>query len=487
MLHNLVPIKQPLLIIGHIAYVILAFLACYFYLERTIFVDLAFHTFHLLNNDWFAIQNQRFGAIFTQIFPLVAAKLGLPLKGVLLTYSLGFVVYYYSIFLLCTKLIKNQYFAIIMLLFSTLLVMDTFYWVQSELPQGLAFLLLFFAILTKKQQLANFKLWQIFVLLIMIVFLAYFHPLLVIPFTFLVAFFFVDKKGLVAKKLLIGVFGAMIVTLVLKNLLKTNTYETSALGGLKNFITLFPDYFFLKSNYNFIKWCLTDYYYLPILLGLLIGFYIKQKLLTKLGLVLSFTIGYLLLVNVCYATTPYQFYMENLYLPLSIFVIIPLVIDVFPTIIYKKSFITIFAFVIFVRVLHIGLNSHKFTARLNWNKQMLAQTKAYDSSKFLINEKDVPLDILWMTWGSSYESLLLSTLENPNAPRTFLIDENPDRFLWTLHKTQTYFTKWGAFDYDKLPKQYFNFTDNRKYLILEKEQVYRKRYNLPIMKKVIRD
>lgn len=128
--------------IGSITYIILAILAVILYIERTAFLDISFHLFYILKDGNFAIQNNRFGAFMTQLFPLIGSKIGLPLDVIMKLYSVGFVLYYFSIFLIITKFLKVQKFGIVLLLFSTLMVADTFYWIQSELPQGIAFMIL---------------------------------------------------------------------------------------------------------------------------------------------------------------------------------------------------------------------------------------------------------------------------------------------------------------------------------------------------------
>jgi hypothetical protein len=76
-----------------------------------------------------------------------------------------------------------------------------------------------------------------------------------------------------------------------------------------------------------------------------------------------------------------------------------------------------------------------------------------------MSEKEVPMDTLIMSWGSSFEFWLLSSLRNPDAPRSIVIDEDPARFDWTLSNNTAFFTEWGIYPYADLPKRYFNFTD----------------------------
>ncbi|MBL7777254.1 MAG: hypothetical protein JNK66_03030 [Chitinophagales bacterium] len=58
--------KLPMWISGVVMLMLLG-LSAYFWLERSTYMDMAFHTYAILQSKWFAIQNQRFGAGFTQL------------------------------------------------------------------------------------------------------------------------------------------------------------------------------------------------------------------------------------------------------------------------------------------------------------------------------------------------------------------------------------------------------------------------------------
>lgn len=58
-----------------LAYLILLLFAILFYKERSAYVDSAYHLFHIIKDDKFAIQNYSFGTFFTKLRPLLARKL----------------------------------------------------------------------------------------------------------------------------------------------------------------------------------------------------------------------------------------------------------------------------------------------------------------------------------------------------------------------------------------------------------------------------
>ena len=61
-------------LIGAISYAFLLILAYVYYKERTLWGDIPYHVFHILKDDNFAIQNNRFGAVLTQWIPLVLGR-----------------------------------------------------------------------------------------------------------------------------------------------------------------------------------------------------------------------------------------------------------------------------------------------------------------------------------------------------------------------------------------------------------------------------
>lgn len=200
------------------------------------------------------------------------------------------------------------------------------------------------------------------------------------------------------------------------------------MSGLKYIWLLFPNYFTITSNINFIKYLILDYYLLLLLSVFMFAFYIRQKQYKKLILVGCFFFGYLFIVNISYPNGTNQYYIENQYLILSVFLLIPFVFDVIPTINYKYQLIG-FSLVAVISLIRI-YNAHEiYTTRLNWNRQFLAKTATLENKKLIVNKDNVPMDILMANWSSSFEFWLLSTIENDTS-RSVIIVDNKDEITW---------------------------------------------------------
>ena len=440
-------------------YLILAFFALFFYLERTAFVDISFHLFYILKDGTYTIQNNRFGSIFTQIFPLIGSKVGLSLTSIMKLYSVGFVLYYSIIFLIITRLLRSNRFGVLMVLLSTVMVTDTFYWIQSELPQGLAFMVLYFALIysTLKNQLV--QKWYFYpIQYAFLIFLVFFHPLLAIPFIFCSLFVFIHFKniGYLFKS---GLLFYLII-LIIKSLFFKTAYDSNAMGGLSNFVRLFPNYFSIPSNIQFLLDLAQKYYILSAMLVFMIYMYNKTKQYIKMGLMVSFFIGYTLLVNVSYPEGASDFYIENLHLPLSIFVIMPLVFD-FPKLSASKI-LAFLSLIVLVRVSHIAVNHTIYTQRIKLLQNYLNETYSEDNKKIVTSEDHFPMDTLIMSWATPYEIWLLSTTQLGET-RSIMITDNVKEVEWTAGSRDKFVTKWGAFHYSELPKQYFILNDTSTY------------------------
>ena len=444
---------------GIVTYFLLLVLAWIYYVERTTFLDSAFHLFYIIKDGDFTIQNFRFGAFITQSFALVPVKAGLDLSTVMRLYSIGFVIYYFVIFVVITKILKSYKWGLALILLNILMVNHTFYWMLSELPQGIAVMLLYFAIISKLPDRSTKYDWIIFPLLaFMIIALVFYHPLMLFPFLFTSLFVYWQKPHL--RTYIKGGVLLFILVLGMKSLFFNTAYESNATGKVKNFISFFPDYFSLKSNKIFLTTLFKEYYMLVILLIILIVAYLKRRKYKELAFVLFAFLAYMLLVNISYPDGADRFYIENLYLPLSVFVIIPFVTDrYFYGLPYFKVFIIL---LISIRIFHIAYTHKFYTARITYLKDYLKKTEALPQKKQVISKKYFPMDTLVMFWASPYEFWLLSTYQGGDTRSILITDDLPSRY-WLKGYNKKFITTWEAVDYGELPKRYFPLRDTSYY------------------------
>ncbi len=451
-------------ILGWITFLGLGLVSLIFYKERTVFTDTAFHIFYILKDSDFAFQNFRYGAIFTQIIPLMTSKMGLSLSLILKIYSVWFIIWYLLIYVIIAKVFSNIKLALGFALFSVLMITDSFYWIVSELPQGVAFVFLFFAFLSKNKRIHQSDWVTQIVLFEMVFALTFFQPLLIFIILFGAVYYFLFQQVEIPEKTSFRILIYSIIITFLKGKIFTTAYEANAYGGLKNFITLFPNYFDIPSNHKFIHYLFFDYIFLLVGLLVLVVYFIKQRKMFRLAYLLLVFFGFLAIINISLPQGADQFYIENRYLPLSFFVILPFVYEIYPKI--TGYWVWAIGFVLFFRVFYIGNDHQKFTTRLDWFRNQLILAEQSTNTKRIILEKNVPIDTVVMTWSSSYEFWLLSTLERQKSA-SIIIHPQPENFNWAKEKRDVFYSNWGVFNYKDLPKQYFNFRDTSLYKVVE--------------------
>jgi len=461
--------RNIILIVGAILFLCLIFASHYFYLERTVFLDIAFHLFHIIQEGDYAIQNNRFGSVFTQSFPLICSNLGLELDAVMKWYSVGFELFYCSIFFACFYLTKKITIPFSFIIFKILIVKETFFWIQSELPQGLAFLFLYLAFLEFKAN--NTRSYLDYLLdamnYLFLFTLSFFHPLLIFPFIYITLYYCINN--LYDPKKIINYLLFLTKVFVIKNTLLKSVYDASAFDGIKNFVTLFPNYFTIQSNFDFLGQICANY--LLLLLGYLIvnAIWLYQRHLINLLVFNAFFLGYFFLINVTFHQGGNGFYMENLYLPLAAMLVIPIAYEH----IHRLKLIVLvilLSVIIPVRFYAIYDAHHPFTKRLKWMQAFMDSTDKLEHKKLIVDQALVPMDLLKMSWGSGFEFWLLSTSQGKPS-RSIIIEEDVKQLAWAKSLKQSLVLKWGVYNYKNLHPVYTNFTDTSSYVYYRQDEL----------------
>jgi hypothetical protein len=450
--------KKGVSLIGTVTILTMLVLAIIFFKQRVVFLDISFHLFSILKDDNFAIQNNRIGAFFTQLFPLVGSKFGLPLNSLALLYSSSFIILPFITFLTLTHLIKNYKLAVAYLIFVVAMTTHTFYWIQSELPQAIAFLFLFFGMLEITLSMKKIPFSLIALGLPLLVLICFTHPLASIAFFFCCIYYFLTAP--VNKIPLYTSFIAFSVLLIIKNIFFKTAYDSQAMNGINNLFKLLPNLLSLQSSHNFLSYLLKDYYIILVLFCINTCYFIYTKNYIKLSLVLLFTIGYIIVVNTNYPDGTDQFYLENQYLLLALFNGLPFVYDVMNNTKVQKFSLTALSLICVLSLLRIYQTNTFYTNRLNWVRHTIASVA---DKKVILNSNYAPLHQVLNTWGSCYEFWLLSTMEKGYS-NAIIIEERAAEFDDQLPGNNKFITKWGGYDYAILNKKYFIFTDTSAYL-----------------------
>lgn len=476
---------------GHITFGVLAVLALVFWRERTMMLDASFQSFDIINKGKLAIQVQRFGAAFVQSFPLLTSKMGLPLKIVLMSYSLAFVIFHWLCFFICDKLLKNKDLALGVLVWYILMTAHTFYWVQNEVIQGISLVFVYFALLIHRGEFPKLRWWDYPLSIALSFTLVYFHPLIIFPFCFMWAYFFIERITPLSKfrisdfgfqgnkdssKLSFGLLGWSILGFAAANYTKfyitgLSAYDKGSSGRFDNHIVRpYEELLTGPSQQLFWGHCWDDFMLVLPFLVVIVLFYIWKIRFIRLFFFLISTLGFIFIIATSYFDSKDWFYLESQYLPLAVMLAVPFIYDILPNIKKANWAIGLLSFILIFKVLYIFQSHKTYTERINYLTELLDKSKRFEGTKFFVDNDSIDEKKLLMYWGSAYETLYLSAVQSPDSTRSIFIAPEPKQILWITGGKKSFFTIFDNIEYDKTNKQYFNFQDTtRGYKLLEKK------------------
>lgn len=440
--------KKPLLIIGLGTYSILLILAILLYKERIVILDTSLQLSEMIAKNGFAIQVNRFGAALTQAFPLIGIKLHLSLQSITLLYSISFIMLYLGCFLIILLVLKNEALALVLLLFNTIMVRHSFFWIQCELIQGVALCLLSFALLHYYIRIPSRSYWLMGLLGVMFITLTYMHPSLMFVSLFLFVISFIEFKK--NYRLILGFLIFYALNVLVKTFFLNNWYDQSALSNLANLSKYYPNYLSLPTNKQFLTYLLKDYYLLVIPALLSFWYCLQQKRYLLFATCLFFSLGYLFMVNIIFVDSRFQFYLESQYIPLVCFLSFPFVMGIRDGFYSKPFAITLVNIMILVSTWGI-LNTSKFyKARLSCIERIY---KSYPD-KSILASKLLDENLLYYEWGLPYETWLLSTISEGKS-KSMLSTEFKEKTLKQQLNPKVWIGSFTEYNYDSLNKNYF--------------------------------
>ncbi len=420
---------QPYRKIGYATWLVLFVLSLVFYRERAFFMDAGFQLFNLINEGEIQVYHYRFVTAVPQVVPFLLMKTGAPLWALAMGFSAAYLLFYFAIWHVLVRHLRQDALGWALIALATLMTFDGFYHIQSEFNLGLALLLLAFGVVLRNARID--AAWQWAALLPLAATIGFSHKLSIIFTVFLWVFFFLKDKEIRHWRYC-AVLGVFTVATATKSAFFTNWYEAAKQAEFAvNLETYFPKLWAIPANAVFFERCFQYYYLLPMLLVAVSVHYVSKKQWLKLGLVWSFSLGYLLLYNIADPQAQYRFYSEVSYLPLSIFVAVPFFFDVLGNFDEKnKRWLPyLIATVLLLRLASIAWNHRTVAAQFAWIEQKMERS----GNRFLLPENQAPLDTVLMTWGVPFTTMHLSALESPDSAKTLLI--LPD-FQWFEDKME---------------------------------------------------
>ena len=289
----------------------------------------------------------------------------------------------------------------------------------------------------------------------LLIVVAFFHPLILFPASFLFLYFILQSDKNTSKVTLAIAFAVYLAAWYVKFRFYKTSYDTAAMASTNDIVARLGDFFALYSTKMFLKDSVGKFLLLPICFTVTVAYYVWWKKRIHMLLYILFVAGYILLVNTSYPDpgAP-RFYMENLYLPISVFIGVPLVFEIGRHC-SSKAAIAILLIIVAADIIRVLNVAEIYTSRLNWERDFLNK---HSDEKLIVHERHVPSDTLIMTWGTSYEFWLLSTIENKKTA-SIIINPSLKELIPPPGKSRSFITKSAGYPYWILPASYFIFPD----------------------------
>jgi hypothetical protein len=363
----------------------------------------------------------------SELLPLLAINLNLPLKVVLITYSLSFTFIGYGFWLLTTYVLKNRYVGIIMLL-TMIGIRHTFFHTLSETFQLMFFGAFLYAWLTsrfaeKKEVL--YQMFYYFIALFMMALCMFIHPVALFFLIFIAGVFILNKRFTIQQKMIISIFSIGMIILKYYTI-ETGSHDTDYNMGLREILEYCVNIYRVRSTEWFFEHFI-DFYWAPVLLLVVaLVHYIRRKQYLNFCFFLGFNLFFLIVTLVLYHDYDSSFGRERSFLPLMFFCGLPFMRDVLPNLSFKwnKVFFLCLTILIGIGFVKIAVASAPYVKRVKIIDEIVTFAIQNNQQK-LIMDKETSFTVFpYYNWATGFESMFYSAVKDKNAVVNFYIEED---------------------------------------------------------------
>ncbi len=434
-------------------------LAAIFWRERAWFIDIAFQTVLMIRDGTLQVQVYRWGSAAVQMLPLLAIKLELPLGWVSWLYSVGIHGLFLLFFLVTTYGLRRSDLGLGIALLYTLMVFDGFYWITSELQQGLGLAFVQFAFWLRYPRLDRW--WQWLVQVPLVVLLGFYHPLIFLVYLFGAVYLTWTRPELRHRRFAAAALLMVLVTGV-KSRYFGNWYDDYRFEMFWTAAaTHWPDYFQFRAWGDFFGHLVTVWWGLLVGWLVVFGGLLYRRRWVSLVLVGGATFAFLLISAIQSPEIRHRFYAEVNFYPLAVFVILPFCLDLLPQWRerYPRVVSAALGLFLFLRLFGIYLAHEPFTERRYWLAERIAEGRHHFPATNRYYYRDTPTleDTLIMTWGAPFETLLMTaTQDGPDRAATlYLLGENEDKQRQSLQRRNQLVGRFFDIEITELDSVYF--------------------------------
>lgn len=393
------------------------------YAKERLFADASYYFFHSINQGYPQVDHDRITLLLAQTLPLIGTFFGASVKLLVYLHSIGHVLFFFALFVYLYHYKKMTHHGLAVAILSATGVAVLFFSPMLEIWYGIALAIVFDAEL-KKPRLSKF--WHYTILSILVLFICLSHPE---NFGVLIFIYLLNAlhQGVSIKS--ISWFFILIITLLFYKFMTFSEYE---FGKVNRGFNAQENQFYVERTtleyyINWFKMLLYNYYDCIAICIIGTVVYIKNKEIKPLVFVLLSLIGFSFIIHYTNKADEYTRYIESVHLPLVAISLVVL-IDVFMRI--KKVAITnllIITLLVFFtsRVYFIVEMGNGLSKRTELIESFIKFSSLNNSQKAIVSESHFEgCPGYFKTWSISIESLILSTMKNPDYTISIITDDD---------------------------------------------------------------
>ncbi|MEM7572065.1 MAG: hypothetical protein AAF433_04150 [Bacteroidota bacterium] len=456
--------EQQLLRLGHFSMFVMLLLSLYYYRERMLHFDTANYAFNVIVYEDFYTGFERYISYVYQLLPLLLIKLGASLPVVLMGYSASYVLVFWLVYWLVSHAFDNRIVGLWLVFALTLTIRYKFYAPVGEVVNSIPLIALVFGWMSRPaERFAKLPAWlDVGIGIGLGSLLLSGHPFIVVSTAVVFGFHLFWNKQWANPRFWLTAFG--VAALLAWSFWPSGgqaNYEAERVGRLANMWALLtnPGDFYIT---DLLQRYWRRQYVLPtlILLILLLDIGRQKRWLGGLYSLLSLLAMLILVASLhSYLGRPTYLMIDGYMTHLGLVFALPLVFHWGRTQRFWQFLLL---------VLLAGYSLHRihavspyFTNREAIVQELVEKNTTAEEPKALIDyDVDLSFEQMWMDWALPYESLLLSSLDGPQASRTVDV-YYPHDDQWGSHFDDPNFfigAGWlpaGYLNADELPKRYF--------------------------------
>jgi len=274
------------------AFLILMVIAGQYYEER-LFGESGLDVLCVVNRESFCILWGRYSMFFGQLLPVAMLKLHMPLKLVLIGFSIAPFLFYYLLFAVCHLWLKDEAAGLGFLILLTINVNSAYFlFPMADIQYGAAILIVIHSMINHLQ----YSHIRMIIIGILLFFVIYSHPLIIGVLLALMAFNLLGSGKKPELKWMVALGCLTAVFLIVRYLLFPDPYDVSKMDSQVQMFSLSSgfDLRHFASFWSFNK--------VTVILSILVFcFYLMQKQFIKLFVYL---VGFLAIYFLLYTTVP---------------------------------------------------------------------------------------------------------------------------------------------------------------------------------------